>query len=167
MRKLKRHLYLGILAMRGMFRPAPQALDSVQFANIGEGTYEHGKISMLPDAATTSRYLLYKTGSDANHVAITGLNDTPLGASDDQAATGYLDVPMTIQLFGAVKGTVRVVTDGTVANGAFVKAGANGQVTAATTGDLSFGRAVIMSDMSSAAGDVITIVPALPAKYAF
>lgn len=141
--------------------------NKVEFANIGEGTFGDGKKSYIPDAATTSRYLLYKTGSDADHCVICGAGDDPLGPSDDQADANRLDVPIAINILGATKGTVRVVTDGTVANGNYVKAGANGQVTVAVTTNLSFGRAVITTDATSAAGDVITIIPMVPAKYAF
>jgi hypothetical protein len=136
----------------------------VQFANIGEGTYEHGIKSYIPDAATTSRYLLYKRGTDADHCAICGAGDDPLGPSDDQADAG---VAIGIKLLGAVKGTVRVVTDGTVNDGDYVKCGATGKVTTALTTNLTFGRAVIPTDCSKADGDTITIIPALPAKYVF
>lgn len=136
----------------------------VQFCNIGEGTYSDGRKSYLADAATSSRYLLYKKGTDVDHVAITGAGDDPLGPSDDQAEAG---MPIAINLLGAVKGTIRVVTDGTVDDGEYVKAGANGKVTAASTTDLSFGRAIIPSDCSKADGDVITIIPMAPAKYVF
>jgi hypothetical protein len=139
----------------------------VQFANIGEGTIEHGVKSYIPDAGTTSRYLLYKIGSDADHCAVTGAGDTPLGSSDDLADANNLDLPIAIKLFGAVKGTTLVITDGTVANGNRVKAGAAGKVTVAATADLSFGIAIIPTDASSAAGDPIQIISCVPQKYAF
>ena len=137
-----------------------------EFINIGEGTYEHGCKSYLPDSSTSSRYLLYKRGSDADHCVITGAGDDPLGPSDDQADTTTGN-PITLNILGAAKGTVRVVTDGTVNDGDYVKCGATDQVTQAATTNLSFGRAVIPTDCSKAAGDVITIIPALPAKYTF
>ena len=145
----------------------PESFGGTQFCNIGEGTFEHGHKSYIPDAATASRYLLYKIGSDADHCAVCGAGDTPLGSSDDLAEANNLDVPITVKLFGAVHGTVRVTTDGTVANGNRVKAGANGQVTVAANGDVSFGIAIIDTDTSSAAGDVIAIIPQIAQKYAF
>ncbi len=135
-----------------------------EFTNIGEGTFENGRKTYVADAATSSRYLLYKKGTDVDHSAITGAGDDPLGSSDDQAAAGE---PIAINLFGACKGTVRVITDGTVDDGEYVKAGANGKVTQAATTDLSFGRAIIPTDCSKADGDVITIIPMVPAKYVF
>jgi len=160
-----RKLYL--LPLLFNFLPDRRARGGVQFANIGEGTFEHGIKSYIPDAGTASRYLLYKIGSDADHCAVTGAGDTPLGSSDDLADANNLDLPIAIKLFGAVKGMTRVVTDGTVANGARVKAGASGKVTAAATTDLSFGIAVFGTDTSSANGDVITIIPCVPQKYVF
>ena len=141
------------------------ACTGIQFANIGEGSFDQGRKTYFADATTSSRYLLYKTGSDADHVALAGAGDTPLGPSDDSVAD--ITVPISINLLGACPGTLRVVTDGTVTNGAWVKAAANGQVTAATTGDVVIGRAIITSDVTSAAGDVITIVPIVPGKHPF
>lgn len=166
-RRTWRKLYLlpiGIHRLVGWL-PGRRLGTAVQFANIGEGTYENGKKSYIPDAATTARSLLYKKGTDVDHCAITGAGDDPLGPSDDQA--GADSVPISIQLLGAIKGTVRVVTDGTVADGDYVKAGATGKVTKASTTNLSFGRAIISTDASSADGDVISIIPMAPAKYVF
>lgn len=149
------------------FKKIPPARPAgIQFANISEGTFEHGVKTYFGDATTSSRYLLYKQGSDADHVAVCGAGDVPLGPSDDMIDdTG---VPIAVKLLGAAKGTMRVVSDGTIANGDRVTTGANGKAAKqATTGNLSFGKAVISSDMTAADGDVITIIPALPAKYAF
>ena len=146
----------------GVFTRKPAG---VCFANIGEGTFEHGVKSYTADAATTGRYLLYKKGTDVDHCAIAGLNDVVLGPSNDQAVLGD---PIAIQLLGAAKGTLRVQTDGTIADGDYVKSGAVGQATKATTGDAGiFGIAVIGTDASAAANDVITIRHTLPSKLAF
>lgn len=165
-RRTWRKLHLIPLALE-RFLPRHKFSARVQFVNIAEGTYEHGVKSYLPDAGTTARYLIYKQGSDADHCAITGLNDIPLGSSDDLADANNLTVPISINLFGAKPGTVRVVTDGTVNNGDPVKCGATGQVTQAAAGDMSFGRALITSDMSKAAGDVISIIHDVPFKNQF
>ena len=138
---------------------------SVMFANIGEGTFEHGVKTYIADAATAGRYLLYKKGTDVDHCAIAGLNDVTLGVSNDQAEAG---MPIAIQLFGAAKGTLRVQTDGTIADGDYVKSGAVGQATKATTGDAGiFGIAIISTDASSAAGDTIQVRHTLPSKLSF
>ena len=139
----------------------------VQFANIGEGTFEHGLKSYIPDSGTAARYLMYKIGSTADNCVVCGAGDTPLGSSDDLADANNLDLPITIKLFGSIHGTTRVVTDGTVANGNYVKCAANGQVTVANNGDVVIGKAIFGSDTSANAGDPITVVPILPGKHPF
>lgn len=158
---------LALLAVDKLTGRAFRRSQGIGFANIGEGTHEHGIKSYIPDAGTNSRYLLYKIGSDADHCAVCGAGDTPLGPSEDQADTNNLDLPIAIKLVGAVKGTVLMITDGTVVNGNRVKAAANGQVTPAATGDVSFGIAILPTDNVAAAGDPIEVIPAIPAKYAF
>ena len=106
-----------------------------------------------------------KIGSDGDHAAVCGAGDIPLGQSDDVGSDS--GVPIAINLFGLGKGTLRVVTDGTVNNGSHVKCAANGQVTAAASTDRSFGIAIIGTDASSAAGDVITIIHCVPHLYVF
>lgn len=140
-----------------------------QFANVGEGNYGHGRRSFLPDsnAVTTSRYLLYKLGSDADHVTTTVPGDAPIGQSDDVADPNNLDVPICVNLFGAVPGTLRVVSDGTITNGCWVVAGANGQAAALPSATGTYyvvGRALFGTDTTTNAGDVVTIISSLPMK---
>ena len=167
MRRTWRKLYLMPLGLRRLagWLPGRNIEPEVQFANIGEGSYEKGLRSYIPDAAAGSRYLLYTRGSDADHCAVAGAGADPLGPSDDQA--GSDGVPIAINVLGAGVGTIRVTADGTLADGNYVKCGANGYATKASTGDLSFGRALISTDTSANNGDVITIIPMAPAKYAF
>jgi hypothetical protein len=129
--------------------PACCATPPVQFANVGEGDFGHGRRSMLMDASVTlfSRYLLYKTGSDGDHAVVCGAGDIPIGQSDDQFDSNNTDVPIAINMFGVCPGTLRVITDGTITNGGYVMTGANGQATAATTGQQGiFGRALFGTD---------------------
>lgn len=151
----------------GLRKPAIQNPPSAiaQFFNIGDGSYENGRKSFLPDVVTTQRYLLYMRGSDTDHCTVATAGASPLGPSDDQADEN--DIPITINLLGAVKGTVRVVTDGSINDGSYVKCAASGIATAAAAGDVSFGIAVIPTDCSKASGDTITIIPMAPAKYQF
>ena len=167
-RRHLRKVYLAPLLIQRMFGFLPgqrEPRGEVCFANIGEGTYPAGVRSYLPDAATTARYLCYKVGTDGDHVAVCGAGDVPLGQSDDSADVG---IPIAINLFGQKPGTLRVVTDGTIANGDYVKTAANGTVTKASTTDAGqFGKAVFGIDTSSAAGDVITVAHVMPSKLAF
>ena len=158
-KQIRRRLYSGAIQ-------DPTQFTQAQFANIGDGTFDSGIKSYLPDAATSYRYLCYKVGSTADNVALAGAGDTPLGASDDQAEVG---MPIAINLFGAVRGTVRVVTDGTATNGSPLKCAANGQVALATTSgtDIVIGRAIIPTETTKAAGDVISMIPIMPGKHPF
>ncbi len=143
----------------------------VNFANVGEGDYSHGRKSYLVDTGTAvlgTRYLLYKVGSDADHVTTCGAGDVPIGQSDDAGDSANSDVPIAINLLGAAHGTLRCVTDGTIANGNYIKTAANGQATVANNGDAGiFGKALFGTDTTSNAGDVITFVPVLSSKLAF
>lgn len=143
-----------------------------QFANVGEGTRETGHVSLLGDTnnapATSSRYLLVKTSTDADHYTTCGAGDVPLGVNQDVYDPNNTDVPNNIAILGAAPGTQRVVTDGTIASGNYIKTGANGQATVATTGVAGiFGVAFFGTDTTSAAGDIITFIPTLPSKLAF
>lgn len=167
-RRHMRKVYLAPLLIQRMFGFLPGQREphgGVCFANIGDGAYPHGVKSYLPDAATTARYLIYKIGTDADHVALAGAGDVPVGQSDDSADVG---IPIAINLFGSKAGTLRVVTDGTIANGDYVKTAANGTCTKASTTDAGqFGKALFGTDCSSAAGDVITVVTDVPSKVSF
>lgn len=153
------------------------------FVNVGEGTYHYGKRSMIWDstgangtsnaaalAANTNsqgRYLLVKTGSDADHIVVCGAGDTPIGVCMDAYDANNTDVPAEVALLGVHPGTLRMVTDSSISNGNYVKCGANGQAVAASTTNVSFGIALFGTDTTSAAGDVITVQHTIPAKYVF
>ena len=122
-RRHMRKVYLAPLfvekfaAWLGLVR---EPVGSVQFANVGEGVHEHGIKSYIPDAATASRYYLYQVGSTADNVAVAAGTNEPLGPSDDLADSAALDLAIGIKLLGAYKGTTRMISDGTVTNGARV-----------------------------------------------
>ncbi len=60
-------------------------------ANIAEGTREFD--SLVPDAAVPVRYLVVKRGSDAQHFAIAGAGDRPIGVCEDQSGTAGVALP--------------------------------------------------------------------------
>ena len=151
---------------------AGRATAGAEFANIGEGTRETGHASLLGDTnnapQTTSRYLLVKTSTDADHFTTCTTNDVPLGINQDVYDANNADVTNSIAILGAAPGTQRVVTDGSIASGDHVKCGALGQATKAASGDAGiFGTAIFGSDTTNAAGDVITVTTTVPFKYAF
>jgi hypothetical protein len=153
-------------------RRATKNSHRADFANIGEGSRDSGHLSLLGDTntppQTTSRFLLVKFSTDGDHFTTCGAGDVPLGINQDVYDPNNTDVPNNIALLGGAHGTQRVVTDGTIANGNYVKTGANGQATVATTGVAGiFGMAVFGSDTTASAGDIITVVTSFPSKYAF
>jgi hypothetical protein len=150
-----------------------------EFANIGEGTRETGYLPLLGDTAnapltgltttptTNGRFLVAKKSTDGDHFTTCTTNDVSIGVAQDVYDPNNTDVPINIRLHTA-PGTGRVQTDGTITDGVPIKAGALGQATAASTGDAGiFGRAIIGTDETSNAGDVITYVGATPFKYSF
>ncbi len=149
-----------------------EPVGTVQFANSGEGTHQHGIKSYVPDAATAARYLIYEQGSTAdNCVVAAGVNE-PLGPSDDLADSAALDLAIAIKLLGATVGTTRMVSDGTVTNGkrvAVLKDG-TGRVTVPAGGAGNFwvvGKAVIPTDANIAAGDPFEVIPFQPVLTAY
>ena len=143
-----------------------------EFANIGEGSYEtDGAVTLIPAATVASRYLFWSRTANTNNATQTAANAAPLGTSDDYPDnTSYLSQGIAVKIFGAFKGTTRVVTDGTCTDGNPVKVGAAGQATLWTNGtdsgtNYACGVAFITSDQTSAAGDVISIIPICPTKY--
>ena len=125
-----------------------------QFANIGEGIYGTGNRGYLADAA------LVKIGSDANHIAICGVSDIPLGIIDDEAEAAEQKV--NVAVFGAIRGTRLAVASAAIAAGDMIVPAASGRIRTlpATTGTYYIcGRAI---NAASAAGDLVEIAPCFP-----
>ena len=122
-------------------------------ANIAEGTHS-GAITKLTDAAITARHLLYKLGTDAAHVAVSGAADLPWGTIDDEAAAAEENV--AVQLLG--KGSSkRMVASAAINAGVAVYAAASGKVAAS-------GSVVVGISLSAATtdGDIIEVVDVAP-----
>jgi hypothetical protein len=122
-------------------------------ANVAEGTHSEA-ITKLTDAAITARHLLYKLGSDAAHIAVSGAADVPWGTIDDEATAA--EEVVAVQLLG--KGpSKRMVASGVIAAGVPVYAAAAGKVADAGT--------VVVGVSLSAAGadnDIIEVVDIAP-----
>lgn len=96
------------------------------FANVSEGTHV-GSVARRADGAY-GRYLLYKIGSDANHVALADVADIPIGAGDDES-TAAEDI-LNVRLFGAQGETMLLQPSAAINAGDMIVAAANGQVRA-------------------------------------
>ena len=137
------------------FRPKRR----VEFANIGEGQVG-GKKSYLSDAAITTRYLVVKIGSDANHIALAGTADIALGVASDEASAA--EELVNVLLLGSQDQTVKVIAAAAITAGDFVVTAASGQVRTlpATTGTYYIiGRAL---NAAGAQGDTVEIDPSFP-----
>lgn len=172
MKKYFNKIRLALAFIGLAFRPL--RMNGVEFANIAEGSHQDGVKSFTPnvgDAGTTERYLLYKKGTDADHITVASAGDIPLGVADDLIDVNNLDIPIAVKLLGAVRGTVRVVSDGTLTDGCKVTTANSGRAAATTTTNLVIGICIIGTDQSaagtSAAGDVCEMIPQLPTKSPF
>lgn len=140
-----------------------RSMRHVRLANIAEGTW-CASVNKLSDAAITTRGLLYKFGSDADHIAVAGATDVAIGVVNDEIATADLtDVYVAVDLLGK-GGTKKMVANGAIAVGNTVYQAASGKVSA--TGTRPVGRALTAS---ASDGDTITVddtlMPAAPAGY--
>lgn len=118
-------------------------------SNIAEGVHE-ASVTKLTDAAISTRHLLYKQGSDANHVAvITSASDIAIGTVPDEASAAeeYVEV----KLLGK-GGTTKMVSNGTVVAGGRVYQTSAGKV--ASTGTIAVGIALTSGAVD---GDVVEV----------
>jgi len=166
--------FIGVvIALAVWLKPNRSAIAggaSMILFNIGEGTHgdQYGGISLLPDAALSTRFLVAKVGATpGTTAAICTSTDIPLGIFQDQTlAVGGADdltMPVAIRLFGSATETRKVAINSTVsygdwlivdsANPGFAK---TDPATASTTVWV-IGRALL----AGAAGDTIEMDPFL------
>lgn len=100
-------------------------------ANSESSTGTHRKtLTKLADvtSAFNYRHLLVKAGGDADHVALCGAANLPVGVTDDQPAAA--DDPVNVRLLGSSDQTVRMIAATAIATETDVYAAANGFVQA-------------------------------------
>lgn len=148
---------LAALAGLGAIALALRSRPRFEFSNIAEGERPTGNISKKSDAAFSSRFLVVKIGTDADHVNLAGTADVPIGVATDEATAAEDDV--NVRLFGASPGTFRLQASAAIAVGDWVVSAASGQVrTLPVTAGTYYilGRAL---QAASAAGDLIEVAP--------
>lgn len=123
-------------------------------ANIAEGVHD-GATTRLTDAAITTRNLLYKKGSDADHIAVAGAGDVPMGTVDDEAAAAEEHVAVKLLGKGPSK---RMVASEAIGAGVRVYSAAGGKV--ATSGTLCVGVSITASTGDGVELEVTDVVPA-------
>jgi hypothetical protein len=123
------------------------------FANIAEGVHESA-ITRKTDAAITARHLLYKKGTDADHIAVGGASDLPIGTVADEAKAAEESVAVQLLGHGPTK---RMVASEAISAGVNVYAAASGKI--ATSGTVFVG---VSLDAAGADGDVIEVLDSSP-----
>ena len=129
------------------------------------GTHD-GVITRLPDAEISTRHLLYKVGSDADHIAVAGAADVPFGTVADECTAAELATGnhyLNVSLLGH-GGTKRMVGSEAITAGEQVFTAASGKVQ-----DLpgSAGTYYLVGTAITAAaadGDVLEVQSCVPVK---
>lgn len=99
----------------------------VRLANgLGTGVREDGTLAKKTDAAITVRHLLYKSGSDVDHVAVAGATDAVIGTVDDLAAAA--EELLTVTPLGKGHRTKRMVANAAITAFTRVYQAASGKV---------------------------------------
>lgn len=128
------------------------------FANIAEGTHS-GSLTRRTDAAITTRHLLYKAGSDADHIAVTDAVTPALGAVADEAAGA--EEYVTVDLLGAGTTLRLVASEAMASTGVDVFQAAGGKI--ALSGTLKVGT---LLQTAAADGDVVEVSTCVPQRTA-
>ena len=123
----------------------------------GAGLEGLGVVTRLSSGALTEKFLLVKMGADANHVALCGAADPPIGVA--LALASAAEENIDVALLPGNLSTIKVVASAAIGFGALVEPAANGRV--ATLGIGAGTHHVVGRAMESAAGagSVITIIP--------
>jgi len=127
-------------------------------ANIAEGTHA-GSISRKADAAA-SEYLLVKKGSDADHVAVCGVADVPIGVLASVPTAAEDDV--TVNLLGCAPSTRIMIASEAIAAGVEVYTAAAGKIQDATTSVTYYKVGVSLT--AAGANEEIEVDPCNPIK---
>lgn len=130
-------------------------------ANLAEGIHKNA-LAKKTDAAITTRYLLVKQGTDADHIALCGAGDLPIGPCSDEAAAAEENV--AVQFLGATAETRRVVASEAIAANAEVYTAASGKVQDEPVVAGTYFKVGIARLAAAADGDVIEIDPCEPIR---
>ncbi len=86
-----------------------------------------GTMTKIADAAQSVQHLLVKFGSDADHIAVAGVADAPVGVCND---TPSINEHTNVLLLGSAQESITMVASDAIAVGARVFAAAGGKVSA-------------------------------------
>jgi hypothetical protein len=143
------------------FVPKTRAPLTAYFANIAEGTH-CGSISKKADATNATRHLLAKFGSDADHYALCGASDIPIGPVTDEADA--IDDLNEIVLLGIKNETVLMIASEAITAGEAVFTAANGKVQDLPAGAGTYYQVGYALTAAAADGDKIEVQHHAPIK---
>lgn len=132
------------------------------FGNIAEGTHD-AAVTRKTDAAITTRYLLYKVGSDAAHIAVGGASDIPIGTIEDEKSAAELTVAVNLLGKG---GTKIMVASEAIDAGERVFAAGSGKVQDLPGSTGTYYQVGIALTAASADGDKIEVLDCVPIAVA-
>ena len=127
---------------------------NITLSNIAEGTHEDG-ITRLTDAAITTRHLLYKLGSDANHIAVCGASNVPLGTVADEAAAA--EEYIAVSLLGATSKTRLMVASEALTVGELVFTAASGKISNLSASAGTYYQVGVTVTAAAADGDLVEV----------
>lgn len=154
-------LMLAALAigLAGFFlSPARHAL---QAWNLAEGVHEDS-ITKKADGAITTRHLLMKQGSDADHAAACGASDFPIGVCNDEAAAA--EDLINIQSLNANNETRLMVASEAITVDEPVYAAASGKIQDEPAVAGTYFRVGVAKTAASADGDQIEVETHAPIR---
>jgi hypothetical protein len=141
------------------FLPQNRAPLTAYFANIAEGTHM-GSLSKKADATNATRHLLTKFGSDADHYALCGASDIPLGPTPDEADA--IDDLNEIRLLGIHKETLLMIASEAITAGEAVYTAAGGKVQDLPAGAGTYYKVGYALTAAAADGDKIEVQHCAP-----
>jgi len=166
--KMKIELVLGCLILAAflaaVFGPMVKLAFSqnsrrrVRYNTLGDGT--HHTLSLRADATISTKHLLVKRGSDANHAAVVAsAANEPLGVCPDEADAA--EDPVTVTLLGVAKRTVLMVAQGTIAADVDVYSYGDGTITTTPAATGTYWK-VGKSRSAGVAGQEMEVEPCQP-----
>lgn len=156
------------LVHAGLRRARTRRRRGLTFAanDLGEGFAEDGRKTYYPDMAFPNRYLLVKSGSDGRHVTLAGIGDNPVGVCTDSTDLEIADSgkPLSVNLFGAVRGTQRGVAAGSIPAWSLLVPAANGRIQALPSAAGTYYVCGRYTGTGAATGGYVEFIPFVPVQ---
>jgi hypothetical protein len=155
MKHLQKHLR-ALRLLISSFLGAPSCIE------VNTTTLGTGRRSYLADAAITTRHLLGKVGSDAQHIAlVSAAANMPVGVIQDEPAA---EGSASVALLGAAPGTILMVSGEAIADQAEVYSKGDGKIMDEPTTAGTYWKVGRAQKAAGAADVEIPVEPCTPEK---